>query len=216
MRMARKFSGTCALGLFGLVAACSDPVAPAAQASVSLYLTTFANAMAGMACPASPHWINVPDAAGGQQAYSYKKGGVAIDGTDQASVKCTVKDTGGPFSVSADLTTPATDPSTGKPINPTLVTLSTTITPDGSSQGTVTIQDARTATLYSSADDAGQAAATCNFSVHPGSMSDQLAVAPGRIWATVTCPRFRDTQSSNANEICSIGSGVVILENCQQ
>jgi hypothetical protein len=215
--MARKFTCACALGLFGFVAACSDPVPPAAQASASLYLTTFANAMAGMACPASPHWINVPDAAGGQQNYAYRRGATAVDGQDQATVSCTVKDVGGQFSVSASMKVPAIDPSSQKPVNPTLVTFSTTITPGGTAQGILTILDARTATTYSSADEAGMAAGTCTFSVHRlNEMTDQLDVAPGRMWASVTCPRFRDPGSSNINEICSISSSYVILENCAQ
>jgi hypothetical protein len=214
--MATKFSCACALGLFGLAAGCSDPVAPAGQASVSLYLTTYQNAMAGMACPASPHWVNVPDAAGGQQTTADRRGGTAIDGQDSAGVTCTVKDNGGTFSVSASLKAPATDPTTGKPINPTLVTLQTTIPADGTAQGIVSIQDAKTTSQYSSADDMGRSAPTCNFSVHKLKDTDQLAVAAGRIWANVTCPRFRDPQSSNINEICSIGSGYVVLENCQQ
>ena len=118
MRIATKFSGACALGLFGLAAGCSDPVPPAGQAAVSLYLTTYGMAMAGMACPASPHWVNVPDAAGGQHNYADSKGAVAIDGQDQAAITCSVKDNGGPFSVTASLRAPATDPTTGKPINP--------------------------------------------------------------------------------------------------
>jgi len=214
--MATKLSCACALGLFGLAAGCSDPVAPAGQASVSLYLTTYTNAMAGMACPASPHWVNVPDAPSGQQAFTDHKGGTAIDGQDQAAVTCTVRDTGGPFSVSASLKVPASDPATGKALNPTLVTFQTTISPDTAAQGIVTIQDAKTTSPYSSSDEAERAASTCTFSVHKLKDTDQLAIAPGRMWASVNCPRFRDTQSSNINEICSIASGIVILENCQQ
>jgi hypothetical protein len=41
-------------------------------------------------------------------------------------------------------------------------------------------------------------------------------VAPGRIWASVSCPKFRDVQSSNQNEVCSIGTGYIVLENCAQ
>jgi hypothetical protein len=41
--------------------------------------------------------------------------------------------------VSASLTSPAVDP-TGKSLNPTIVTLSTTIPTDQSAQGTVTVE----------------------------------------------------------------------------
>jgi hypothetical protein len=173
--------------------------------------------MVGMACPASPHWVNVPDASGGQQHSASSKGAVAIDGQDQAAITCTVRDNGaGAFQVSASMKVPATDPQTMKPVNPTLVTFSTTIPSDGNATGILTIQDNRTVTPYSSADDMGMTGATCNFSVHPNSMADQLAIAPGRMWASVTCPKFRDPMSSNALEVCSIGSGFVILENCLQ
>jgi hypothetical protein len=216
MRMVTKLSYTCALGLFGLVAACSDPVPPAGQGAVSLYLTTFTGSMAGIACPASPHWVNIPDAPGGQQNTADHKGAVAVDGQDQAGITCTVKDTGGPFSVSASLKVPAKDPTTGMAVNPTLVTLQTTISPDSGAQGTVTILDAKTASTYSSTNDAGQADATCMFSVKKLKDSDGLGIAPGRIWASVNCPRFRDTGSSNLNEVCSVSSGFAILENCLQ
>jgi hypothetical protein len=173
--------------------------------------------MAGMACPASPHWVNVPfAAAGGQQTFTTSRGMRAIDGVDGMSVSCTVKASGSLFDVTASLGSPASDPLTGQPVNPTLVTLSTSIADDSTSKGTLTIQDNRTLTTYASVDDAGLASDTCTFSVKPSTMNDLLAVAPGRIWASVSCPRFRDTTSSNANEICSIGSGVIVLENCAQ
>src|SRR4051794_40846659 len=74
---------------------------PTSQASASLYLTTFANPMAGMACPASPHWVNVPfAAAGGQQAFANMKGTSAVDGVNDVSISCTVKPSGGMFDVS--------------------------------------------------------------------------------------------------------------------
>jgi hypothetical protein len=213
--MARKFSGTCALGLFGLVAACSDPVAPSAQGAASLYLTTFSGTGA-FVCNAKPHWANIPDAPSGQQHFTYSKGDVAVDGQNQASIQCSVKDTGGPFAVTATLQSPATDPQTRLPVNPTIVKLSATIQPDTTSQGSLIIQDNNTTTEYTSVDDSGMSAGTCAFNVHPATMNDQLAIAPGRMWASVTCPRFRDVGSSDSNNVCSIASGIVILENCAQ
>jgi|SRR5579859_1490588 len=219
MRMTRKVSCACAIGLFGLVAACSDPVAPASQAAVSIYLTTSVNAMAGVSCPASPHWVNVPFAkGGGQQVFAHTKNATAIDNQDQMSVSCTVKDNGGPFEVNATLKSPATDPVTGMPVNPTNVTLQTTITAGQSATGTVTVLDNTTATTYSSADAmSGAAAPTCMFSVvPPATASDPPNVAAGRIWASVNCPSFRDPGSSNLKETCSITNGYIVLENCGQ
>jgi hypothetical protein len=213
MRMARKFSCTCALGLFGLVAACSDPVAPAAQATASLYLTT---APAPARCPPGAHWVNVPFAsAGGQQTSATSKGALAVDGQDQSTVSCTVKDNGGVFAVSASMRSPALN-SNGMPANPTSISIATTIGVDQSAQGTVAIQDDKTATSFTSTNDMEQAGATCLFSVHPLMMGHQLAIAPGRMWASVTCPRFRDTRSSNLDEACQISPGYVVLENCAQ
>src|SRR5438045_3505716 len=109
MRMARKVSCICALGLFGLVAGCSDPVAPASQAAVSLDLTT--SAKPGVSCPPMPHWVNIPfTPANTQQTTARVKGDSAIDNQDQMSVSCTVKDNGGTFAVSATLKSPATKP----------------------------------------------------------------------------------------------------------
>src|SRR5262249_40060851 len=128
MRMARKVSCVCATGLFGLVAACSDPVAPASQASASLDLTTSVNPMAGVSCPSSPHWVNVPFAKeGGRQVTARSKNATAIDNQDQMSVKCTVKDNGGSFAVDADLTSPAFDTTTNPPtpVSPTIIKLQT-------------------------------------------------------------------------------------------
>jgi hypothetical protein len=173
--------------------------------------------MAGMACPASPHWVNVPfAAAGGQHTFSTTKGNSAVDGVDGTALSCTVKASANLFDVSASLTSPATDPQTGMPVDPTIVTLTTSIAADGTSMGALTVQDAKTLTSYTSVNDAGSADATCTVSVKPLAMGDQLAVAPGHIWASVSCPRFRDVGSSNLNEICSIGAGIMVLENCQQ
>jgi hypothetical protein len=194
----------------------SGGVSPAGQAAVSMYLTTFTNAMAGMACPASPHWVNVPfSPSGGQQTSASNKSPSAVDGANGMSVTCSVQEMSGAFRVSASLKTPATDVM-GNPVNPSLVALSTTIAPGQTANGTLTVQDNRTTTPYTSANDMGAADATCEFSLVHTQPTDQLAVAPGRIWAAVKCPRFRDPQSSNLNEICSIGTGYLVLENCAQ
>jgi hypothetical protein len=214
MRMAWKLSCTCALGLFGLVTACSDPVAPAAQGALSFDLTTVGTS----SCTPGSHWINVPfSPTRAQQTTASSKGTLGVDGQNQVAISCSVKDNGGGvFGVSASLTSPAVDP-TGKSLNPTIVTLSTTIPSDQSAPGTVTVQDDKSSTTYSSTDDLGQAGATCVFSVHPlQPMIDGLGIAPGRLWASVTCPKFRDPQSSNLLEACQIAPGFVVLENCAQ
>jgi hypothetical protein len=165
-----------------------------------------------------PHWVNVPFVkTGGQQTTTRSKGGIAVDNQDQMSVSCTVKDNGGSFAVNAVLKSPAVDPVTGNPVNPTNVVIDTSIATDQSAAGSITVLDQTTATTFSSADPTtGAAAPTCMFSVHPLATGDQLAIAPGRIWASVNCPSFRDPGSSNLKETCSITTGYVVLENCGQ
>jgi hypothetical protein len=216
--MASMVSCTWALGLFGLVTACSDPVSPAAQGAASLYLTTVTGTMVTM-CPAGAHWVNVPfNSTRAQQTSARAKGAVAIDGQDQMSVECTVKDTGGGvFAVSASLSSPAFDSSNPpNPVAPTHITLSTTIGTDATATGAVSITDEKTLTAYQSADDNGRAAETCQFSVHPGTANDQLGIAAGRMWASVSCPKFRDPQFTDLSQVCAISPGYVVLENCAQ
>ena len=216
MRMAWKLSCTCALGLFGLVTACSDPVGQAAQGALSFDLTTTTGPGLGI-CPPGAHWINVPfSPTRAQQTSATSKGALGVDGQNQVAITCTVKDNGGGvFGVSASFRAPAAD-SNGKSVDPTQVTLLTTLGADQSAPGSVTVKDAATGTTFSSVDDQGQAAATCMFSVHRLLMTDLLEVAPGRIWASVTCPRIRDTMSSNAMEACAVSPGFFVLENCAQ
>jgi hypothetical protein len=190
---------------------------PSAQGALSLYLTSVANPMPVVTCPAGAHWINVPFAAlGGQQTTATTKGSSAVDGVDQIAVTCAVKEASGVFAVSASLRSPALDPATGSPVNPTLVTLSTSIAAGQMAMGLLTVQDNKTATSFSSVNDTGMPEQTCTFSVEPLLPTDQVAVAPGRIWASVTCRKIRDPESLNLNEMCAIATGYVVLENCDQ
>src|SRR5882762_7057488 len=157
MSLAWRFSCMCALGLFGLVAACSDPVAPAAQGSASLYLTT-TSMPAGAHCPPLPHWVNVPFVKGsGQQTYANFRPAPAIDGQDQMAVNCSVKANGSSFDVSGSLKSPAYN-NVGMPINPVLITIRTSITADAPGPGAVSILDNETSTPYTAQD--------CVFSAH--------------------------------------------------
>jgi hypothetical protein len=171
--------------------------------------------MPGVACPASPHWVNVPFARqGGEQTTASTKATSAIDGQDGTSISCTVRATANGFDVNATLKAPAVDPSTNQPVNPTRVTLSTSIAAGQTAPGSVGIQDNATATGFTSTNDTGQSDSTCTFSVKPAGPGDQLGITAGRIWASVSCPKFRDPASSNLNEVCAIGTGHVVLENC--
>jgi hypothetical protein len=185
------------------------------QGALSLYLSTVATP--GAACLATPHWVNVPFATqGGQQTTASAKGPIGVDGQDQIAIACTVKEASGGFDVSASLKSPAVDPATGSPRNPTLVTLLTSIAAGQSAHGSVSVMDDKTASTFSSVDEAGMVGPTCTFSVQPSQPGDHLGVAAGRIWASVMCPRFRDPTSPSPDEICAITQGYFVLENCSQ
>ena len=208
MRMAWKFSGTCAFGLFGLTTGCSDPVPPASQASASLYLTA-ASMPVNARCTPGAHWVNVPfTKGGGQTTNANARAGVAVDGVDQMGVKCSVKDGGGIFQVTGELKSPAVDPQ-DQPVNPTIITVSTQIASDqAGAMGAVSLTDSKSGSTYSSE--------ACSFSVRPPQVGGPMGVAPGRMWASVSCPTFRDPLSSDIDAVCEISQGYVVLENCAQ
>jgi hypothetical protein len=209
MRKARKLSCARALSGLGLAAGCSSPVPPASQGALSVYL----NAPISVAgsCPPGAHWINVPFAqASGQQIFaSSNNGGVAVDGVGEMGVSCTVKDNGsGGFNANGTLKSPAVDAMGNRLPTSTLVTFNATVAPGQPGQGTLTVSDYRTATTYLS--DA------CIFSITPVQSTDLLGAAPGRMWAQVNCPMFRDPLSSDMRAVCQIETGYIILENCAQ
>jgi hypothetical protein len=152
---------------------------------------------------------------GGEQTTASTKATSAIDGKDQNEISCSVKPTPNGFEVNASLRTLGVD-TNGLPVNPATVTLSTTIAADQTAPGTVTVGDNHTSTTYRSVNDAGQADATCTFSVHPAQPGEQLGVAAGRIWASFVCPKFKDPLNDGPNEMCAILPGHVALENCAQ
>jgi len=135
------------------------------------------------------------------------KGALAIDGEGAMGVACSVKSDGTKFTMSASLRSPATDP-TGQPVNPVVVGLTTTIAADEAATGSISIADHSVASPYY--------AETCTFSVHPAASTDSLGIAPGRVWAAVSCPTLRDPQSPDPNEACQIATGYFVLENCRE
>ncbi len=186
----------------------AEEMGPPAEGALSLYLTA-KTSTPGTTCSAGSHWINVPFAASGRpETTTTEKGATAIDARDGMSVACSVTSDGTKFRVSASLRSPALDPSTSAPVNPTVVSLTTAIAPDeAGAPGTVSILDDRIASPY--VDDA------CSFSVHRTESTDELAVDSGRIWASVTCLDLRDPGSPDPNEVCEIATGVFVLENCR-
>ena len=211
MRKARKLSCACALSGLGLAAGCSSSVSPASQGALSVYLNAPSNSMVGTSCAPGAHWINVPfSSAGGQQINASNKGNLAVDGVAEMGVSCTVKDNGsGGFNVSGTMKSPAFDPQGNRRPTSTLVTFRTTVAPgQAGAVGELTLQDDKTGpgAIYQSS--------ACIYSVHPVQATDHLEVAPGKMWAQVTCPMFRDMSSSDAGAVCQIESGFIVLENC--
>lgn len=208
MRKARMLSCACALGGLGLAAGCSSPVTQASQGSLSMRLTNAASM--GATCPPGAHWVNIPFApSSGQQIFASGKGGVAMDGVGEMSVSCTVKDNGsGGFEVSGNMKSPANDSLGNRLPTPTSVTFRTTVAPSQASMGALTLQDNSTSSTYQS--DA------CIFSITPVQPTDQLGAAPGRMWAQVNCPTFRDLLSSDVRAVCQIETGFIVVENCAQ
>jgi hypothetical protein len=211
MRKARMLSCAWALGGLGLATGCSSPVSPASQGALSVYLAN--NAMAGSNCSPAAHWVNVPySAAGGQQTNASNKGNVAVDGVAEMGVSCAVKDNGsGGFAVSGTMKSPAFDAQGVRRPTSTLLTFSTTIAPgQAGAQGQLTLQDDKTGPGSTYQSDA------CIYSVNPAQPTDHLEVAPGKMWAQVICPIFRDPLSSDINARCQIETGYIVLENCAQ
>jgi hypothetical protein len=161
-------------------------------------------------CPAGTHWINVPfTLSSTPQTTAVDKGKIAVDGVGEMGVSCTVKDAGGVFNVSGTLKSPAVDQAGNRLPTSTVVTFRTTIAPgQAGAQGELTVQDYKTTSTYSST--------SCLFSVQPVQPTDQLGVAPGRMWARVTCPMFTDPLNSDAMAVCQIDPGYIVLENCAQ
>src|SRR5262245_50264202 len=115
MKIARNFPCLGAIALLGISAGCSDPIPPAAQGAVSLYM----GPAQGGTCSAGSHYVNAPYVArGGQQTTGKLVPGKAVDGEGGSSVSCSVKPNGGKYSFSASISVPAVD-TTGKTVAPT-------------------------------------------------------------------------------------------------
>jgi hypothetical protein len=122
-------------------------------------------------------------------------------------VTCSVKANGSVFDVSGTLRSPATD-AKGIPVNPTLITIRTSLDMNQPAPGAMSIQDDKTGTMYSSE--------ACTFSAQPLEAGDQRAVTAGRVWVSVICPKFSDPSNPDVNAVCEVSPGFIVLENCAQ
>ena len=215
MRMARNFAGIGALGGLFILAGCSDPIPPAAQAGISIHLQEYDNMdpVHGMdKCPPGRHWANVPAdrtrASGSQQQQTSMDDSraTAVNNQDGNTVGCAVTPNGNGFKIVGDATGYATDDSKNPPDKrkPTSIHIRIGKIGDGedNARGTLSVQDDASLNPYFSEE--------CTYSVSGGS----LGVKAGSIWGRVTCENLADKSSPGA--ACYVDTGYFLLENCSQ
>lgn len=140
---------------------------------------------------------NVPSLAGTAETVTDTTyASVVEDGRDGASVTCRVAAQGGAFDVTATVY--------GGPWKLVLATLVATDQSDA--PATVSLTDTDLKSTWSSSPGA-----SCALDVNGAGSS--LTVAPGRLWAHVTCPTFVDP--ANASASCA-ANGWVLLDRCAQ
>jgi hypothetical protein len=210
MRMARNVAGIGVLGLLSLLAACGDPVPPAAQAGISIHLENYdeTDPIYGKRdCPPYRHWVNIPfdrDRAPNQQKQltDAMASVRAVNNQDGNTVSCSVKASGSGFAVKADASAYAE--SSGTKYRPSIVHLriSSIASGDSNAKGTLSLQDDSSINLYSTEQ--------CTFSVQGGN----YGVDAGRIWGEMSCEGLTDP--STPDSACKVDNGFFVLENCAQ
>jgi hypothetical protein len=204
-------AGIGALGGLSLLAACGDPVPPAAQAGVSIHVQEYDNKDPNHTmdrCPPSRHWVNVPYDSDhqptnqSQMTTSDVADHKAVNNQDGNTVTCSVKPTGSTFNVSANASGYALN--MGKKYNPSTVHLRIPSIGSGDSNatGTLSLLDDASVNTYSTEQ--------CTYSVQGGSMG----VEGGRIWGSIHCENLADPESPGAN--CQVDTGFFVFENCGQ
>jgi hypothetical protein len=212
MRMARNIAGIGALGSLFLMAACGDPVPPAAQAGVSIHVQEYDTMLPDHKdhfCPPSRHWVNVPYEIGKkpinqtQRTTATDRGPIAVNNQDGNAVSCTVKPKGSDFDVTLHATGYAENDEMKK-IQPSIVHIRIpTIGPgDTSAQGVLSFQDSASLVVYQSTQ--------CVFSVQ----GDERGIDAGKIWGSVSCELLADEKSPGA--VCQLDTGYFVFENCAQ
>ncbi|HKQ68842.1 MAG TPA: hypothetical protein VJT73_05860 [Polyangiaceae bacterium] len=194
-----------AFGLLGMLPACSDPVPPPSRAAAAIHI---AGPISGTGrCTPDAHFATVPhNPAGLARVTESTIGDRSVDGEGGALVKCSVKPSGDKFVVEANLSVPALDPK-GMPLNNTIMTLSTTVGPEESgAAASFLLQDDHTESSFTSSK--------CKVSVKKNAPTDGLEIAPGKIWAAVTCTELKDQKDPESG--CDLDSGYIVLENCDQ
>jgi hypothetical protein len=208
MRMARNIAGIGVLGGLCLVAACGDPVPPAALAGISIHIQEYdpMDPVHGMdRCPPSRHWINVPydkdrPPTSQKQLTNDSDSMRAVNNQEGNKVSCSVTPSGSGFNVKGDGNAYAE--SDGKVYKPSIVSIRIpAIAPgDTSVKGNLAVQDHASLNTYTSDQ--------CSFSVSGAS----LGVDAGKIWGSVRCEALSD--SSSPGSACLVDTGYFVFENC--
>ena len=211
MRMARNIASIGAVGSLSLLAACGDPVPPAAQAGLSIHLQQYdpMDPVHGMdRCPPYRHWVSVPF----QTERTYMNQIQTTDGSSSSAkavnnqegntVGCSVKPSGSVFVVSGDAKAFAQYKE--EKYSPSIVHIRIPQVGSGDSaaKGTLTIQDHASLEPYTSTE--------CAYSVQGGA----LGVDPGKIWGSVKCENLSLDKSPGS--ACLVDVGYFVFENCAQ
>ncbi|HMI88259.1 MAG TPA: hypothetical protein VK550_29450 [Polyangiaceae bacterium] len=205
---ARMMAGMGVLGGLCFVAACGDPVPPAAQASVSIHVNAYDDPINHPMdrCPPDRHWVNIPYQRGREPREQTQgpnqtdHGAVAVNNQDGNVISCRVVPSGSKFLVTASAQGYAEN--AVKKISPATVNISIpSIGPDDSSApGRLALSDAASINTYESTD--------CTYSVSGG----ELGIGAGQIWAKVHCENLGFERSPGSN--CLVDDGYFIFENC--
>ena len=182
-------------------------IPPAAQGSVSLHLTEFANNTA--VCSPGRQWVNAPSTpvqVQTQQTSGIDIGTRAVDGIDGSRVVCAVQKSGDKFTFSADITTRRLDGATV--LHPTVLHFdASAIAPSGpAAEGNVAVMNDTTSGNFTGEK--------CFFSVTPQGAATGLDIDVGKIWASVTCEMLADPTSPGDG--CQLDVGFLVFENCTQ
>jgi hypothetical protein len=141
---------------------------------------------------------------------SRPKGDVVIDGEQGRHFSCSVKPSGDGFAVAGDMNVPAFDKNKMPLQIPTQITISIpSIAKDQSgAMGTLLVADNDSAGVGLRSD-------TCLSSVKADATTNKsLAIAPGKIWGSVTCTNLRDQRDPASS--CDVDVGYFVMENCDQ
>jgi hypothetical protein len=208
--------GVISSGGFVLVASfwsCGDPSLPIARGAAALHWDISLSGKQAPECVPGPHWSNVPVWPNDTPSVTANQvsSGPVENGHDGVTVTCRVAPQGEQFAVSGEIYATGSDTDGHPKMTQVAVRAVIGHEQDGA-QGTLYIADEKSDLAFSSDTTIIPPKPGCLFSVNSADDS-QLAVAPGRIWARVTCPHIQDNRN-RAKQECQISEGYILLEGC--